>query len=94
LINQYENVFYPRLRFFLIDISKTGKERLPMVNTKILRSLVPPGVLLSLQLQAPPTPKPEIGVMVRGEAKTPGKGLRRVACSVSFSGEKGTTRVC
>jgi hypothetical protein len=90
----YEHVFYPRLRFFQIDISKTGKERLPMVNTKILRSLVPPGVLLSLQLQAPPTQKPDIGVMMRGEARTPGIGLRRIACSVSFTGEKGTVRVC
>jgi hypothetical protein len=90
----YEHVFYPRLRFFQVDISKTGKEKLPMVNTKILRSLVPPGVLLSLQLQAPRTPEPDIGVMVRGEAKSPGIGLRRVACSVSFSGVAKSPRAC
>jgi hypothetical protein len=90
----YEHVFYPRLRFFQIDISKTGKERLPMVNTKILRSLVPPGVLLSLQLQAPSAPEPDIGVRVRGQARTPGLGMKRVSCSVSFHGEKRTVRVC
>jgi len=65
-----------------------------MVNTKILRSLVPPGVLLSLQLQAPSAPEPDIGVMVQGQAKTPGLGMKRVACSVSFLGEKGTVRAC
>jgi len=65
-----------------------------MVNTKILRSLVPPGVLLSLQLQAPSAPEPEMGVMVRGDAKTPALGMKRVACSVAFSGEKGVVRAC
>jgi hypothetical protein len=90
----YEHVFYPRLRFFQIDISKTGKERLPMVNTKILRSLVPPSVLLSLQLQARPVLESDIGVMVRGQANIPGVGLGRVSCSVIFSAESKGIRAC
>ena len=90
----YEHVLYPRLRFFQIDLSKTGKEKLPTVNTKILRSLVPPGVLLSLQLQAPSAPEPDIGVMVQGQANRPGLGMKRMACSVAFSGKKGVVRAC
>ena len=77
----YETVLYPRLRIFQIEYGKTGSQRLPMANTQILRSLLPPGVLFSLQMAMPPAPEPEIGVSVSGVAGGQGVGMKPVILS-------------
>ena len=89
----YENVLYPRVCLFLIDINKTG-ERLPLVNTKILRSLLPPGVLFSLQMSMPPVPKPEVSISVRGRAGQQGTGMIPLAAKVLVFGCETSIRQC
>jgi len=48
----YDNVLYPKTQFYFVDLGKTGPNRLPSVNTGLLRGLLPPGVLFSLLVMA------------------------------------------
>jgi len=49
----YDNVLYPRAQIFLIRQDRCGPKSLPVINTRILRGLLPPGLLFSLLLVAP-----------------------------------------
>jgi len=49
----FEQVLYPRVQFYLIYLDKTGPHRLPNINTRLFRGLLPPGVLFSLLVVAP-----------------------------------------
>jgi hypothetical protein len=49
----YANVLYPRAQIFLVRQDKCGQKSLPVINTHILRGLLPPGVLFSLLVVAP-----------------------------------------
>ena len=49
----YEQFLYPRAFFFHIDPGKCGLEKLPVLNTKVFRSLLPPGLLFSILLTSP-----------------------------------------
>ena len=46
----HEHVLYPRAMFYLIHTKKLGPNKLPMINTRLLRGLLPPGLLFSLLL--------------------------------------------
>jgi hypothetical protein len=90
----YENVLYPRVRLFYVDMAKTGPQRLPMVNTRVLRSLIPPGVLFSLHMSMPPVMEPEIGVFVLGKTDKPRVGMRHVTGEVHVSSGETSIRAC
>jgi hypothetical protein len=90
----YENVLYPRVRLFYIDFAKTGLQRLPMVNTQILRSLLPPGMLFSLQLAMPPMREPEMGVAMQMMTGKQGVGMKPVDASVAISAGEIALRAC
>lgn len=49
----FEQVLYPRVQFYLVFLDQTGPNRLPNINTRLFRSLLPPGVLFSLLTVAP-----------------------------------------
>ena len=47
------NILYPRALFYTAYLDKCGVRRLPTVNSRVFRELVPPGVLFSLMLVSP-----------------------------------------
>ena len=49
----FEQILYPRARFSLVFLDKTGPNRLPNINTRLFRDLLPPGILFSLLVVAP-----------------------------------------
>ena len=49
----YDHVLYPRAQFYQVFLDKTGPNRLPNINTRVFRSLLPPGILFALLVVAP-----------------------------------------
>jgi hypothetical protein len=66
----YENILYPRARFYRIYTDRLGVNRLPTVNTKILRDLLPPGILFDMLLLGVPV-QSELSLPIRGRCTVP-----------------------
>ena len=90
----YENVLYPRVRLFYVDMAKTGGDRLPMVNTKVLRSLLPPGIIFPLQVAMPPVSAQEVCALVRGTAGIPARGMQRLTANMPDFSWVASAKAC
>ncbi|HBT76853.1 MAG TPA: hypothetical protein DEB39_07975 [Planctomycetaceae bacterium] len=90
----YENVLYPRSQIFLVRRDRCGPNALPVINTQILRGLVPPGILFSILLVAPnrtltlDPPKLESARAAQYHA------ARNVTCPIRLTAAPVETRTC
>lgn len=89
----YEQLLYPRARFYAVSLEKSGDNRLPTINTQVFRGLLPPGVLFSL-LTSSVTPSNLDLPSWSGSAEPIGVSAARVALAIPLHFTKITIKPC
>jgi hypothetical protein len=89
----YENALYPRARFYRIYTDKLGNKQLPMVNTKLFRELLLPGLLFDMLLIGA-TITLESPLPLQGHAERPASAMPPITFSVDFGSCEMTAKIC
>jgi hypothetical protein len=89
----YDNVLYPKAQFYYINAGKTGNSKLPGINTRLLRGLLPPGVLFSLLIGTPRETFTDTRCHLTGEFAT-GISLGRLNIPMQLTIHTTTPKSC